>query len=140
MIRGLNAGVECIPVGELKTLYTRSDILWIHLHGRKEFDALSSVLQGFSYGPNLRLVMTSGFKSEEVHDRVDDLIEDNPLHESIILTVWSEADFSDALWEFTSVHGSHQQVRSAKLIIIVDSVSIRMKMLNDISSVLLGDM
>jgi hypothetical protein len=125
-------GVECIPPPLLNGLDTNADIFWLHIEDETSFYKASTQVAKFAFAPNLRLVLTSGYKSEEMHDLFDDVLGDSRESDQFVLTAWSNDSFADTLWEFLNAHGKSENVKIAKATILAENGSIRLKYLSEI--------
>lgn len=139
MSNKLKFGVECIHSSMLLRVETNADIFWIHLENELGFEVIDRVISSFVFLPNLKVVMMSGCMSEALHDRIDQLLEEREDQENLILTVWSEDRFSEALWEFINVYGSRLDVEHAKALIICDTTDLQMKLLTNVASAALAE-
>jgi hypothetical protein len=131
----IKLGVECASTAILPTIVTNADVFWLHLEDDAHTAKVRKLVEEFTYTDNLRLVMTSGNISEELHDSFDELFEDHADQGGIILTVWSEDSFSETLWEFVNVHAARSEVGLAKVLIISESISSQMRLLTEISAI-----
>jgi hypothetical protein len=77
--------------------------------------------------------------SEVLHDSFDDVLEDRLGSDNLVLTVWSEDDFSDSMWEFIHVYGSQADMKTAKILIVSESASDQMRLLSELSDMNLPD-
>ena len=139
MNNDLIIAVECIPFSMFQVIETNSDLLWFHLESNQNIDKVLEIISNFTYLPNLSHVMTSGYMSEILHDRFDEILEEKSDPDSLVMTVWSEDSFSETLWEFLNVHGTHPSVKFGKALIVADSTSAQMKLISEFSSSILAE-
>jgi hypothetical protein len=135
----LKIGIECVSMPLLASIETNADIFWIHIGDNVNPDELVRFISNFNYSTNLRVVMTSGHMSEAIHDKFDDMLESRLDQDRLILTVWSNDNFSESLWEFVNVYGSQSSVKLAKALIIDNSISGQMKRLSELASTFLDE-
>lgn len=139
MNNNLQISIECIPLSMFQRIETNSDLLWIHLEICQDIDKILEVISNFSFSPNLSHVMTSGYMSELLHDRFDEILEEKSDPASLIMTIWSEDRFSETLWEFLNVHGTHPSVKFSKVLIVADSTPAQMKLISEFSASILAE-
>jgi hypothetical protein len=138
-MNNLELSVECTPLSLLTGIETNADIFCIYLGDDVSYEAVANIISNFVVSSNLRVIMTGGKANELLHDKIDSVIEERTDSNGLVLTVWSDDGFSDILWEFINVHGSQPAIKYGKVLIISESILVRLKLLAEFSAIILEE-